>query len=37
LTGADEIMAASQIHDHAARVQSYEILASVRSDLALAA
>jgi len=37
LTGADEIMAASQVHDHSARVQSYEILASVRSDLALAA
>lgn len=29
LTGADEIMAASQIHDHAARRHSYEILAGV--------
>lgn len=33
LTGADELMAASQIHDHAARVRSYEILASVRGSL----
>jgi len=34
LTGADELMAASQIHDHAARVRSYDILASVRPQLA---
>lgn len=33
LTGADELMAASQIHDHAARVRSYEILAGVRGRL----
>ena len=29
-TGADEIMAASAIHDHAARLHSYEILAEVQ-------
>lgn len=28
-TGADELMLTSQIHDHAARVRSYEIVASV--------
>jgi luciferase family oxidoreductase group 1 len=28
-TGADELMVATQIYDHAARVKSYEILASV--------
>lgn len=33
LTGADELMAASQVHDHAARVRSYEILAGVRGRL----
>ena len=33
LTGADELMAASQIHDHAARLRSYEILAEVRDSL----
>jgi alkanesulfonate monooxygenase SsuD/methylene tetrahydromethanopterin reductase-like flavin-dependent oxidoreductase (luciferase family) len=27
-TGADELMLASQIHDHAARLRSYEIVAS---------
>ncbi|CAN5384756.1 LLM class flavin-dependent oxidoreductase [soil metagenome] len=32
-TGADELMAASQIHDHQARRRSYEILARVRGDL----
>ena len=31
LTGADELMAASQIHDHDARKHSYEILASLRA------
>ncbi len=36
-TGADELMAASQIHDHAARRHSYEILAQVRGDLVKAA
>ncbi len=36
-TGADEVMAASQIHDHAARLRSYEILASLRDDLRKAA
>jgi luciferase family oxidoreductase group 1 len=30
MTGADELMAASQIHDHAARKRSYEILAELR-------
>jgi luciferase family oxidoreductase group 1 len=29
-TGADELMITSQIHDHAARVRSYEIAAEVR-------
>jgi luciferase family oxidoreductase group 1 len=29
LTGADELMAATQIHDHEARVRSYEILVGV--------
>ena len=33
LTGADEVMAASQIHDHDARVRSYELLAEVRAQL----
>ena len=28
-TGADELMVTSQIHDHAARLRSYEITASV--------
>ncbi|MFT4254793.1 MAG: LLM class flavin-dependent oxidoreductase [Caulobacter sp.] len=32
-TGADEVMAASQIFDHAARLRSYEILAGLRSEL----
>ena len=32
-TGADEIMVASAIHDHGARVRSYEILAEVRQSL----
>ena len=36
LTGANELMAASQIHDHSARVRSYEILAGVRKGLTLA-
>ncbi|MDB5851258.1 MAG: luciferase family oxidoreductase, partial [Rhodoferax sp.] len=36
-TGADELMITSQIHDHAARVHSYEIAAEVRSDVAVAA
>jgi luciferase family oxidoreductase group 1 len=31
--GADEIIATSQIYDHAARVRSYEILASVRGSM----
>jgi luciferase family oxidoreductase group 1 len=33
LTGADELMAASQIHDHQDRRRSYEILAEVRDTL----
>ncbi len=33
-TQADEIMAAAQIFDHAARVRSYEILAAAREGLA---
>jgi alkanesulfonate monooxygenase SsuD/methylene tetrahydromethanopterin reductase-like flavin-dependent oxidoreductase (luciferase family) len=28
-TGADELMIAAQVHDHAARLRSYEITASV--------
>ncbi len=28
-TGADELMVTAQIHDHAARVRSYEILSEV--------
>ncbi|MFC5355822.1 LLM class flavin-dependent oxidoreductase [Azospirillum himalayense] len=36
-TGADEIMVASAIHDHAARVRSYEILAEVHGALRAAA
>jgi luciferase family oxidoreductase group 1 len=34
-TGADELMVASAIHDHAARVRSYEILAEVRESVGL--
>ena len=33
-TGADELIVASAIHDHAARVRSYEILAEIRAELA---
>ncbi len=36
-TGADELMITSQIHDHAARLHSYEIAAEVRSEVAVAA
>ena len=32
-TGADELIVASAIHDHRARVRSYEILADVRREL----
>ena len=32
-TGADELMVASAIHDHTARLRSYEILAGVRQAL----
>jgi luciferase family oxidoreductase group 1 len=35
-TGADELMAAGQVFEHAARVRSYEILAGVRESLAAA-
>ena len=34
-TRADELIVASAIHDHAARVRSYEILAGVRQALRL--
>jgi len=34
-TGADELMITSQIHDHAARLHSYEIAAEVREDVAV--
>ncbi len=32
-TGADELLVASAIHDHAARLRSYEILAGLRATL----
>jgi alkanesulfonate monooxygenase SsuD/methylene tetrahydromethanopterin reductase-like flavin-dependent oxidoreductase (luciferase family) len=32
-TGADELMLASQTHDHAARVRSYGIVAGLRAGL----
>src|SRR5690606_23020416 len=31
-TGADELMVTAQIHDHAARVRSYEILSEVAQE-----
>jgi luciferase family oxidoreductase group 1 len=34
-TGADELIVASAVHDHAARIRSYEILAGVRQRLRL--
>ncbi|RYJ01112.1 MAG: LLM class flavin-dependent oxidoreductase [Acetobacteraceae bacterium] len=36
-TGADELMVTGQIHDHAARKRSYEILAGLHDSMALAA
>ena len=36
-TGADELMITAQIHDHAARLRSFEILANVHRELATAA
>ena len=36
-TGADELIVASAIHDHAARLRSYELLASLRGSEAGAA
>ena len=33
-TGADELMVASAVYDHDARLRSYEILAEIRDDLA---
>ena len=33
-TGADELVAVAAIHDHRARLRSYELLASVRDDMA---
>ena len=32
--GADELIVAAAIHDHAARVRSYEILSEIRGELA---
>ena len=32
-TGADELMITSQVFDHEARLKSYEIVASVRSEI----
>jgi luciferase family oxidoreductase group 1 len=36
-TGADELMVTAQIHDHAARKRSFEILAGLREKAAVAA
>lgn len=36
-TGADELIVTAQIHDHAARKRSFEILAGVHAEMALAA
>ena len=36
-TGADELMLTAQIHDHSARLRSYEIAADVMSDAAVPA
>ncbi|EFG9941289.1 alkane 1-monooxygenase, partial [Escherichia coli] len=36
-TGADEIIVTAQIHDHAKRRRSFEILAGVRYEMAKAA
>ena len=36
-TGIDEVIVTAQIHDHAARLRSYELLAQVREELAQAA
>jgi luciferase family oxidoreductase group 1 len=33
-TGADELMVTAQVHDHAARLRSYELLAGLRDSLA---
>ena len=33
-TGADELMVSSAVHDHSARVRSYELLAQVRDGMA---
>jgi alkanesulfonate monooxygenase SsuD/methylene tetrahydromethanopterin reductase-like flavin-dependent oxidoreductase (luciferase family) len=33
-TGADELILASHIYDHAARVRAYEITAAVRDEMA---
>jgi luciferase family oxidoreductase group 1 len=33
-TGADEIIVTAQVHDHAARLRSFEILAAARDELA---
>jgi hypothetical protein len=34
-TGADELMVASAIYDHGARLRSYEILAEIKNALGL--
>jgi alkanesulfonate monooxygenase SsuD/methylene tetrahydromethanopterin reductase-like flavin-dependent oxidoreductase (luciferase family) len=33
-TGADELIVSAQVHDHAARLRSYALLAEVREQLA---
>jgi luciferase family oxidoreductase group 1 len=35
-TGADELMITSQVHDHAARLRSYEIVMSLKDEVAAA-
>jgi len=35
-TGADELMITSQVHDHAARLKSYEIVASLKDEVVAA-
>ena len=35
-TGADELMITSQVHDHAARLRSYEIVASLKHEVTAA-
>ena len=36
-TGADELLVTAQVHDHAARLRSFELVGGLRQRLALAA